>query len=141
MTLYHERSNRKLRAKRFRPFAIVELIGPNAVRLKVPENVRIHPVVHVVHTTQHFTQPADVSQPVAPRPAPVPSSTGPQYVVDTILSHRKRGRRYQWLTLMEGAPQHEAQWQPTPDFLDADGTLTTAFHAYIARQNLLPHRH
>ena len=40
----------KLGAKRFGPFDIAELIGPNTVRLKLPEKVRIHQVVHVVHT-------------------------------------------------------------------------------------------
>ena len=41
----------KLSAKRFGPFKVVELIGRNAVRLELPDHFKIHPVVHVIHTT------------------------------------------------------------------------------------------
>jgi len=40
---------------------------------------------------------------------------------------------------MKGTPTHEAEWQPTRDFIDKDGTLTTAFLEYIKEKNLLPH--
>lgn len=48
---------------------------------------------------------------------------------------------YQWLALMENSATHDAQWQPTRDFVDSDGTLTKAFHTYIVQNNPLPHLH
>lgn len=79
----------KLGAKRFGTFQILELVGKNAVRLDLPINVRIHPVVHVVHTNAFRGQPTDISWPVTLRPDPVRSLTGMLFVVDRILAHRK----------------------------------------------------
>ena len=47
----------KLRAKRFGPFRIVELVGKNSMKLELPDHLRIHPVWHFIHTTPHFDQP------------------------------------------------------------------------------------
>lgn len=33
---------------------------------------------------------------------------------------------------------HDAEWQPTRDFVDEDGTLTAAFKEYIELNGLLP---
>ena len=56
------------------------------------------------------------------------------FEVEAILRHRRRGRSYQFLTMLKGAPRHEAQWQPTRDFVDSDGTLTASFAEYITVQ-------
>ena len=62
-------------------------------------------------------------------------------MVGKILSHRKRGRGYQFLTLMKGDPDHDAVWQPTRDFVDSDGTVTDVWHKYIVENHLLPEYH
>jgi len=132
----------KLGAKRFGPFEITAKIGKNAVKVALPDNIRIHDVVHVAHTMPFVQQPADIGHPVVrPDPVPEPNTGAPLYMVEESLGHRKRGRGFQWLTLMEGTPRHEACWQPTKDFIDSDGTLTKAFHVYIVRKGLLPHLH
>eukprot|EP00171_Calliarthron_tuberculosum_P001356 IDg1356t1 len=48
--------SRKLRVKRYGPFTVLKLIGKNAVRLDLPAQARVHPVVHVEHTSPHFNQ-------------------------------------------------------------------------------------
>ena len=115
-----------------------ELIGKNAVRLELPNHVKIHDVVNVMHTVPHFSQPSEISAPVIQRPDPVPTAEGKEYVVDKILRHRRRGRGYQFLTLMKGDPTHEAEWQPMRDFIDKDGTMNAKFLEYIKKQNILP---
>ncbi len=47
-----------------------------------------------------------------------------EYGVQDILNHKKRGRRYLWLTLLRGDPLHEATWPLTRDFMDTDGIVT-----------------
>ena len=132
----------KLSARRFGPFRILELVGKNAVRLDFPSNIRTYPVVHVSHTKPNRAQPTDIGQPTRSTPLPVEeSSAGSLYKVDRILAHRKRGRGYQWLTLLETSNTHDAQWQPTRDFVNVDGTLTKAFREYIVDNNLLAHLH
>ena len=61
-----------------------------------------------------------------------------EYVVDKILRHRVRGRGYQFLTLMKGAPDHDAEWQPTRDFVDEDGTINDTCLNCIQENKILP---
>jgi hypothetical protein len=77
----------KLSAKRFGLFRIVALIVKNAVKRALPDHIKIHPVVHVIHTTPHHDQPADISSPVPIRPAPVITKSGPEYEVESILAY------------------------------------------------------
>lgn len=132
-------SSDKLSPKRYGPFTILELIGKKAIRLDFPPNIRLHPVVHALHTTPLISQPSSLSQLVTTRPTPAPDDNGhPFFEVSEIVKHRKRGRGFQFLTLLQGAPRHEAVWQPTRDFVDRDGTLTNKFYDYIKRHDLLP---
>ena len=87
--------------------------------------------IHVVHTTPFVGQPSDIAKPVPERPARVKTIHGEEQVVDKILKHRTRGRGYQFLTLMKGAPSHDSEWQPTRDFVDEDGTVTDVWKRYI----------
>jgi len=127
----------KLSSKRFGPFAVTRLIGKNAVELELPDHVKIHKVVNVSHTVPYYAQPNDISQPVPPRPEPVPTPEGEEYVVEKILNHRKRGRGFQFLTQMKGSPEHDSEWQPTKDFIDNDGTMNDQFLSYIKSKNIL----
>lgn len=131
----------KLSAKRFGPFIVKELIGRNAVRLELPDHFKIHPVVHVIHTTPYVEQPKDIAKPVETRPLPVPAVEGDEHVVEGILKHRPRGRGFQFLTLMKGAPLHDATWQPTKDFVDKDGTVTKVWKDYVKEKNILQQYH
>ena len=42
---------------------------------------------------------------------------------------------------MKGAPLHDAEWQPTTDFVDTDGTVTQVWQEYIRQNNILPQYH
>ena len=42
--------------------------------------------------------------------------------MEEILAHTKRGKKFQLLTFIKGAPRHDATEQPTEDLVDADGT-------------------
>jgi len=138
---YKSQKSEKLSARRFGPFEVRNLVGKNAVKLDLPPHLKIHPVVHVSHTVPFVEQPKDIAIPRAQKPAPVPAVDGVEHVVDQILSHRKRGRGYQFLTLMIGDPTNDATWQPTKDFLDKDGTVTKIWQEYIRKHHLLPQFH
>ena len=89
--------------------AVTRLIGTYGVELELPDHVKIHKVVNVSHTVPYHEQPSDISQPVPPRPEPVPTPEGEEYVVEKILNHRKRGRGFQFLTQMKGSPEHDSE--------------------------------
>ena len=69
-----------------------------------------------MHTVPHKIQPCDISAPVTPRPDPTSALEGEEYKLESILNHRKRGKGFQFLTLMKGFPTHDAGTQPTKDF-------------------------
>lgn len=121
--------SRKLNARRYGPFKVLELIGKNAVCLQFPTHMRAHNVVHVEHERRFHSQPTDISN-NGPGPSqPFVDEHGDTVVeIGQILGHRKKGRGYQFLALPKGAPTHDACWQPLRDFVDTDNTITAALH-------------
>ncbi len=113
-------------------------MGKNALKLNLPNNIKIHPVVHVSNTTPWHDQPADIGRQLEEAPTTVPTKYGDEFVVEAILGHRKRGRGHQFLTLMKGAPEYDAEWQPGRDSIGPDGTMTGALADYIKKHNITP---
>ena len=111
------------------------------MKLDLHDHFKIHPVVHVIHTIPYVEHPEDISQPVLPRPEPIPTVQGEEQVVDKVLPHQKRGRGYQFLTLMKGDPDQDSIWQPTRDFVDSHGTVTDVWPKYIVHHSILPEYH
>ena len=94
-------------------------------------------MVHVEHTQKYFEQPKNIAATLTVIPSPIINTeSSKEYHVDSILAHRKRGRGFQWLTLMAGMPRHDAQWRPAIDLIDYDGTITEALLHYILENNL-----
>ena len=123
-------------AKRFSLFTILELVGKNDIRIELPTHLKIHDVVNVMYTVPYSEQLSDIAAPVVQKGEPVPTLEGNEYVVEKILKHRKRGYGYQFLTLMREAPIHDAELQPSRDFIDADGTINEEFLNYIKNNNI-----
>lgn len=135
-----ERPSMKLSARRFGPFPILRLIGKNAVELDLPAYLKTHRVIHVSFTRPYRAKPTRLQDEVpiqAEKPMHVDQSGEALYIVEKILSHRRRGRGYQFLTLLKGTPQHDAEWQPVRDFVDSDGTMNQEFDKYIKQNNIL----
>lgn len=140
--VYRIQTSRKLSAKRFGPFKVLELIGKNAIRIELQDSTRAHDVVHVEHTKPHDIQPPDIGQDCAPPAELHIDDNGDQVIeIGTFISHRRCGRGYQFLALPENSPTHEAQWQPLRDFIIHDRTITAALHSYLVEINILHHLH
>ena len=120
---------------------IRELVGKNAVRLELPGHFKVHPVVHVIHTTPFFEQPGGIAALLPPRPEPVPAIDGDEYIVEEILAHRKKERGYQFSSLWKGYPSHDASWQPTTGFVHRHGSLNEAWQKFIKKEGILPTYH
>lgn len=136
------RPSHKLRARRFGPFEIMELIGKNSVRLNFPPHIKAHSVVHVEHTRPFQSQPSDITNNGPSSALPHLDEHGDTVIeISDILGHRRRGRGYQFLALPKDAASHEACWQPLRDFIDPDGTITAALHTYIVAHKILPELH
>lgn len=63
--------------------------------------------------------------PSEPTPIPVNENEELEFNVDWILAHRKRGKGFQWLALLDVFPTYDAQWQQPIYFTGKDGTRTS----------------
>lgn len=62
---YRARTSPEDTARCHGTFPTIALVGNNALRLSIPFHLKLHAVVHVVHTIPHQRQPEDISN-VAP---------------------------------------------------------------------------
>uniref|UniRef100_A0A8C5E6L5 Integrase catalytic domain-containing protein n=1 Tax=Gouania willdenowi TaxID=441366 RepID=A0A8C5E6L5_GOUWI len=115
---------KKLSPKFIGPYPIVKLVGPSAVRLRLPRSLRVHPTFHV-----SMVKPARVSPLVPSSRAPPPPRVVDGEVVYTIrrlLAARRRGRGLQYLVDWEGYGPEERAWVPSRDIFDPD--MVRDFH-------------
>lgn len=113
----------KLGAKRFGPFKIIRLVGPNALHLHFPSSFHIYPIVHTEHTSPYRLKPDDIYAYKEIFPPFVKDNGNLEFFVKKILSHHKRGRVSKFLTVIMGVPRHELPWEPSRDFIFEDLTI------------------
>jgi hypothetical protein len=115
-----ETKARKLVPKWFGPFPIVEKIGQNAYRIKLPTTLRVHDVFHT-----ELLKAYREGDRVQPPPPPVEVDGDVEYVVEEILSQRvhKRGKReptVDYLVKWRGYGQEHNSWEPESALIDVD---------------------
>ncbi|XP_058478083.1 uncharacterized protein LOC131449256 [Solea solea] len=115
---------RKLAPRFVGPFPVSKVIGPSAVRLRLPRSMRVHPTFHVSRVKpvkESLMVPAAV-----PPPPPQMVDGGPVYSVKALLAVRNRGRGRQFLVDWEGYGPEERSWVPASFIVDPD--LITDFY-------------
>jgi hypothetical protein len=80
----------KLGAPFVGPFKILEMVGKNAAKLKLPATMKIHPVVNVSWLKPQHEAPDIPGHTPAPPPAPVVDETGVRWYVDELIGRRFR---------------------------------------------------
>ena len=111
----------KLQRKFCGPYKVLEKIGTQAYRLRLPDTWRIHPVFHV--SLLKPWRPSTVQQ--VPGEVELEDPDLPQYFdVEKILRWRwnskTRRRQREFLVLWQGYPMEDAEWIPASYFSDQD---------------------
>ena len=89
----------------------VTQVTPNAVKLKLPKTLRIHPVVNVSHV-KPYLGPLP-SQPVSwPSPIQVSEERNEDYEVDYIVASHVYRCQLQYLVHWKGYEEYERTWEP-----------------------------
>ena len=110
----------KLKKKFVGPFEIVEKIGTQTYRLKLPDTWRIHNVFHISLLKKWKTAMyrMEANEPIDELEA----VNEPRFEVERILQWQKASRtgRKEYLTLWTGYPIEEATWEPEEHFDDRE---------------------
>lgn len=112
------RPSKKLDAKRYGPFEVIEKVGRGAYRVKLPANwkERLHDVFNKYLLTPFVEPESDTQRAHHHRLPPEVTSSVPEYEVDKIFDSRNRGTstrpRYEYKVLWKGYPRSEATWEP-----------------------------
>jgi len=127
------RRTRKLSERFVGPFRIKKVVNDNAYELELPPRWRIHPVINVSQLKEYHDGTAafpDLPTPLTrPPPVAVEEEGEPEWEVESILDHRRQGRRktLQYLVRWKGYPLHEATWEPI-EVLDGALELVTEYN-------------
>ena len=121
------RASRKLSERWLGPYSITKLVGTNAVTLRLPRSMHIHPIVNVSHIKPYRERLP--GQPVtAPGPSNVTEDREEEYEVERIVDSRYKGRRLEYLMHWKGWSDLDRTWEPVSNLGNTAGAVCD-FHA------------
>jgi hypothetical protein len=105
------RPTAKLSHRKVGPYEIIEPIGTQAYRVRIPHGWKMHNVFHVSKLEPYRT--SDKYPATAP-PEPEDDSGEPAYFVEKVVKVRwnKRKRALEYLVQWEGYEKDQATWEP-----------------------------
>jgi transposase InsO family protein len=114
--------SKKMAPKREGPFTISEVLSPLTYRLDLPKTWRIHPVIHITLLSPYRDNEIHGENFTQPPPDLIEGQ--PEYEVESILSHRRHGRKYAYLIKWKGYATAENTWEPESNLNNAKESLT-----------------
>lgn len=119
-------SNTKMGPKRFGPFPVLDIVGHGAVKVKLPDNYRMHDTI----SRRHITLAREDNWNRIPErpPAIVQDDNSEEYEVEAVLDERRHRKRKQYLIKWLGYPVHECTWVDESESV----TFPEALNIYLA---------
>ena len=111
------RPSNTLTERQLGPYPISRIISPNAVELKLPKAMKIHPVVNVsrVRPAKESTIEGQKSKPAPP----VVIEGEQEWEVEEILDSRHRRNQLQYLVKWKGFTSEHNTWEPKDNVKNA----------------------
>ncbi|KAL0560774.1 hypothetical protein IC582_001187 [Cucumis melo] len=107
--------NEKLSAKYFRPYKILERIGPVAYKLELPKSALIHPVFHVSQLKKLVGEHTDIQPTIQQLDENFVWKTHP---VEALDYRRNKVGEWEVMIRWDGLSIHETTWEPYVDVAD-----------------------
>ena len=109
--LHLPRASRKLLERWLGPYSITKLVGSNAVELRLPHSMHIHPVINISCVKPYCD--CLPGQPVtAPGPSFVSEDCEEEYEVEYVVDSRYKGTRLEYLVHWKGWSDTDRTWEP-----------------------------
>ena len=117
----------KLRARRFGPFKVLEVLSPVTYRLELPKGWKIHNAFHAA--VLHPYKETAIHGPNFTEPPPDLVEGKEEWEVDNVLASRRFGRNkaLQYLVKWKGFSEAHNSWEPKRNLENAD-QLVKKFH-------------
>jgi RNase H-like domain found in reverse transcriptase/Reverse transcriptase (RNA-dependent DNA polymerase)/Integrase zinc binding domain/Chromo (CHRromatin Organisation MOdifier) domain/Retroviral aspartyl protease len=106
------RPTSKLSARFVGPYTIAEQHTPVSFRLELPPQMKIHDIFHVDRFRPYHPSPESLGQRTHARPPPDIVEGQEEFEAESILEHRTRRNRREFLVLWKGYPHEDATWEP-----------------------------
>ena len=121
-------ASHKLSKRWLSPYTIVSLAGPNAIELKLPKSMQIHPVVNVSRVKLYCDrlegQPSHQLGPVM-----VTKDRDNEWEVDQIINSHYKNKKLEFLIHWKGYDNMDCTWEPKANLSNAKEALNDFYHA------------
>jgi len=108
-SLVIHKGNKKLRTRKLGSFKIIKKISPVSYQLELPNNLKIHSVIHVSELEPYYKDNFGRKQ---EPPPPISINEEEEFEVEEILDVRKHYGKTQYLIKWKGYPLSDASWEP-----------------------------
>ncbi|CAG8794122.1 24900_t:CDS:1, partial [Dentiscutata erythropus] len=106
------------------PYKVEKVISTTAYRLRLPSNLKIHPVFLVSMLKPYKENLTDFNRDISPPPEVIPETNEEEYEVETILDKKLMRRKPFYLVKWKGYPLHDATWEPKENLTNAADIVT-----------------
>ena len=122
-----KRPSKKLQLKYIGPYEISEVISPVTYKLKLPDNLKIHPVFHISLLKKYHENTEEFPGRVVKPPPPIIVKDQEEFEVEKILDqriHRKgRGSVKEYLVHWKGYSTYDATWESEDNLQNAQEAI------------------
>jgi hypothetical protein len=109
--------SRKLMQRKIGPFEIIEVIGPTAYRLRLPDTYKGHNMFNLQHLTKYYRS-NDNEHPKLANPRDTQFSSE-EYEVEKIIGEQKRKGKVYYQVRWKGYNVEHDTWQTARDLRNA----------------------
>ena len=116
------RTSPKLTERWLGPYTIIGLAGPNAIKLKLPRSLQVHPVVNVSRI-KPYLGPMEGQTPYEPRLVHVTEDRDNEWEVDHIMDSCLKIKKLEYMVHWRGYDDLDCMWEPKSNLENAKDAI------------------
>ena len=121
-------ASKKLTERWLGPYDITKHIGDNAIELRLPRSMKIHPVVNISRV-KPYKEHLEGQPTFKPGPVQVTEDREIEFEVETIIDSRWKGRHLEYLVHWKGYSDEDRTWEPKGNLANASEAIKDFHHS------------